>query len=485
MLEWGKLLCSDRRPKADAPAGTKSAVATEIEYRTEIERDYDRILFSTPVRRMADKTQVFPLEKNDSVRTRLTHSHEVSNLARSIGTALVHRTSVFDGIDTAPRDVPAMLAAIGLAHDLGNPPFGHQGEKAIGKWFADHFAATEKEWGDSQLAADKEWEKLGITDRMRKEFLKFEGNAQTLRILTKLQLLNDNRGLNLTLGTLGAIMKYPVAADQVDKSVQSRKKHNYFQSEDDVVDAVRAATGLSLGVRHPLTFVMEACDDIAYSVLDVEDAIKKGLVSISDVLAWLDSRQTSGRLEEQELTASVLAKSKEDYKRYREETLSPTEFNDVSMQKLRVYAIASMVRAVIERFDRVSAEILRGTYNDELIADSAGGALRTALKDFATEHAYKHRSVLEVELRGYNVIRGLMDLLWDAISATRRKNADPFQRYVYGRISENYRRVAEAESNLPERYRDYQLLTDMVSGMTDSFAMDVHSELLAFRKPPR
>jgi dGTPase len=135
-LDWERLLTSQRR----SSVGGKRAKppAKTIEYRTEIERDYDRILFSTPVRRLADKTQVFPLEKNDSVRNRFTHSHEVSTLARSVGVALVYHTPVFKGISDASRNVPAMLAAVGLAHDLGNPPFGHQGEKAIAGWFREN-----------------------------------------------------------------------------------------------------------------------------------------------------------------------------------------------------------------------------------------------------------------------------------------------------------------------------------------------------------
>jgi dGTPase len=474
MLEWSKLLSSSRIPKIGSDT-SESKPTKEFEYRTEIERDHDRILFSTPVRRLSDKTQVFPLEKNDSVRTRLTHSHEVSNLARSVGTALVHATDVFSAVkEQAVRDVPAMLAAVGLAHDLGNPPFGHQGEKAISSWFIDHFAVVK---------VDPSWPTAGITPRMELEFTNFEGNAQTLRIVTKLQLLNNGRGLNLTLGTLAALMKYPVGADETNKEVHTIKKYNYFASEDSTVEAIRNETGLKPRIRHPLTFIMEACDDIAYSVLDVEDAVKKGLVSVSDILAWLEHRNDKGTEAERELASEVISRARGDYLKYRGENLSPAEFNDVSMQKLRVYAIAAMVRSVIQQYPRVASQMLAGSYEKELLADTPAGHLRSMLKKFAFEHAYQHRSVLEVELLGYHVIRGLMDILWEAIRATREGRANPYHRYVYGRLSENYRRVAEEkDGNLPIRYRDYQLLTDMVSGMTDSFAVDLYGELRGLRE---
>lgn len=186
---WELLLNSSRRKK-DQDAGTHTPDVAET--RTEIERDYDRILFSTPVRRLADKTQVFPLDKNDSVRTRLTHSHEVSNLARSIGTSLVFNAKLGEGHATALRDIPALLAAIGLAHDLGNPPFGHQGEAAIQSWFKDR---------QKEVLND---ERRPLSKQQQQDFLKFEGNAQAFRLVTSLQLLNDNFGLDLTYATLSA-----------------------------------------------------------------------------------------------------------------------------------------------------------------------------------------------------------------------------------------------------------------------------------------
>lgn len=467
---WQKLLNENRRKKESESLPTSQQGVKDLsETRTEIERDYDRILFSTPVRRLADKTQVFPLDKNDSVRTRLTHSHEVSNLARSIGTALAFNHGIASGVSSSNRNIPAILAATGLVHDLGNPPFGHQGESAIQSWFKKNFDSVLKDLPKTQH---------------REDFLKFEGNAQGLRLVTRLQLINDDFGLDLTYATLAAMMKYPTSSDNLDEHVVSKKKHGFFSSEQHVVESVHAATGLGIGRRHPLSYVMEACDDIAYVVLDAEDAIKKGLASFFDLTNFLKSKAPEDRL-----TLSVVEKSDTKHKEYQNisSKLSPAELNDVSMQRFRVYAIGEMVRAVTEAFIENQNTLIDGSLEKPLLGVSSAELLRKTLKEFSISHAYTHRSVLEVELQGFNVIHDLMNLFWAAIvdrskpATPNSKRSQPFTRYVYSRISENYRRIfenpTEADQLLPLRYRECLLLTDMISGMTDSFAMNMHDEL--------
>lgn len=472
---WAKLLAPGRRKK-EGEANVSSADSEET--RTEIERDYDRILFSTPVRRLADKTQVFPLETNDSVRTRLTHSHEVSNLARSIGTALAFKYKIAGDNDNAKRNIPALLAAVGLVHDLGNPPFGHQGETAIQSWFKDR---QSKVLNDSNRP---------LSEQQKQDFLKFEGNAQAFRLVARLQLLNDDFGLDLTYATLSAMMKYPTSSVGVNPqgSVAATKKHGFFSSEQEIAAAVQERVGLAIGLRHPLAYVMEACDDIAYVVLDVEDAIKKGLASFSDLCAYLDHHASNDQL-----THDVVRQSKEKHQQYRKDapSLSPAELNDVSMQRFRVFAIGALVRAATNTF--VSAEhhpsFLAGTQPKSLIALSEGEQLRRVLKDFALKHAYTNRVVLELELDGYNVIRGLMDIFWVAITdvedstCSKSRRRHPFTRYIYGRISENYRRVFESiAQGRTCRYDECVLLTDMVSGMTDSYAMNLYDELAPMKR---
>ena len=200
-----------------------------------------------------------------------------------------------------------MLAAVGLAHDLGNPPFGHQGERAIARWFHENREVLTE--GDS------------LTKRMQQDFLAFEGNAQTLRIVSRLQLPNDGYSLNLTLGTLGALMKYTVGSDKVDKMSVSTKKFGYFASEDPSSMTLKCHWAARRR-KTSLAFIMEACDDLAYSVLDVEDVVKKGLVSVADVLWWLkepSERELSAT--QLEALMEVQSKSENDYNRFRRQKL--------------------------------------------------------------------------------------------------------------------------------------------------------------------
>lgn len=480
MLDWSKLLTDVRRSTLHPDDGKTPEVADTVERRSEWERDYDRILFCTPVRRLADKTQVFPLERHDSVRTRLTHSHEVSNLARGMGMFLACDFEKTKGVTNSARTFPPIMAAVGLAHDLGNPPFGHQGEVTIQRWFQtrehDVFGADEK----ASDAVKSDIRKL--TPAMKQDFLHFEGNAQTFRLLTRHQQITNDLGLNLTLATLGTLMKYTVPSDGVAKTAPS-KKPGYFQSEEGVVQAVRDATGLSAGQRHPLTWLVEACDDIAYLTIDAEDAVKKGLVSAPDLLSFLEVE--CGDVEQvRELVAFGREQHTNGRAKYK---LSPSEANDVAVQRIRVNVIGLMTGAVLDAFTNNYDAIMNGAMEKDLLSSSSLSKLAKALKTFDVEHAYRHRSVLELELHGFNTITQLMNMLWEGITKresyedTASRRTTPFAAYAYGRISENYRRIFEGHSpsakDLPIRYREAQLLTDMIAGMTDSYALQLHHEL--------
>jgi dGTPase len=468
MHDCAKLLNGNRRKVSRSEKGPK-------ESRTPFERDFDRILFSTPLRRLADKTQVFPLERNDSVRTRLTHSFEVSNLARSLGVDLAYNHGIADKTPNATRNIPAMLAAVALAHDLGNPPFGHQGEEAIRDWFAVRKPEVLKD--------------PSLSTAMRNDFLEFEGNAQTFRLVTRLQLINDDFGLNLSYGTLAGLLKYTVASDRVDRNANNAGalKPGFFQSEKDIVAQVQSEVGLVSDRRHPLTYIVEACDDVTYSIIDAEDAVKKNLASYPDLEYSL--RQPSGGKDTKPTNALVelvIQKVSDDRKEWELTPLSPAELNDLSMQKFRVHAMSELVTIITDTFMANLQAITDGTFEDDLLANGDGKFFIKRLKKFDRQIGYKHRSVLEIELRGHDVLHALMDQLWLAITerdeidepGSKRKN--PRTAYIYGRISENYRRIFESSSStLPIRYREAQLLTDMISGMTDQFAFSLYEELRA------
>lgn len=469
MADWTQLLNTERRRPS---AGKASARA---EGRLEIERDYDRILFSTPVRRMADKTQLFPLEQHDAVHTRLTHSHEVSALARSVGIDLACRYAERLGISGNTddlRNLSAVMAAVGLVHDIGNPPFGHEGERAIQRWFAARSTLEPKELGQG-APADK---------ALLSDFLKWDGNAQTFRLIAHLQG-RDEFGMNLTYATLSVALKYTVSASNTKNTDNAGlSKPGFFVSEAGIAADVFAKTGLQGGQRHPLSYLVEACDDIAYCVIDTEDTVRKGLASYED----LHDHLSQPRLQSDAVIVDVLQTTSRERAEMlevvRERALSPTEVNAAAMQNFRVAAISALVRATLDTFIANLPSITDGTFKGDLLHASSAGGLRRALKEFLPRVAFSHRSVTEVELRGSTVITKLMDKLWLAIkecdgSPTSKPN-DPATAYVYSRISENYRRAFEkGDPDLPPWYRRAQLLTDMIAGMTDSYALKLLGEL--------
>lgn len=241
---------------------------SEADLRSAYEGDYDRVLFSSAFRRLQDKTQVFPLDRNDFVRTRLTHSLEVSTVGRDMGSS-VAKVLERQGIDRNlnPEDAGTLVATACLLHDIGNPPFGHSGEQSIGQWFKSRFDNG----------------KLKIEDRQeRLDLEKFEGNASGFRIATRLQHLGQSYGMNLTAGALACLMKYPCGSHEVNWHIKAKErpkkcsKFGYFKADAVTFRRVQTLTKLSGITRHPLTFLMEAADDIVYSAVDLEDALKKG-----------------------------------------------------------------------------------------------------------------------------------------------------------------------------------------------------------------
>lgn len=447
-------------------------------HRSVFQQDYDRLLFSSPVRRLADKTQVWPMDENDGVRTRLTHSHEVANLARSIGTrAFIGAEEHFKGGTgkvSLGDTIQPMLLAIGLGHDLGNPPFGHQGEAAIGRWFESRkkwiFTHTE-EVRSVKLAQP-------VPKKLWPEFGEFDGNPQSLRLLTKLQTHIDSIGLDLSAGTLAAGLKYPVHVSNRKKQTALAKKGGYFESERDVVDWVREKTGLKEGQRHPLTWIMEACDDIAYSVLDVDDLCKKGMMSPDDVLIILRRKVAKH---------PTVGKLGDRFNHVETKPMVPEIQRDIKIQYLRALLIQALIDHASSEFVNSASAIFSYGHEDALMDNNS---LWKALKEVAQQSAFRHPTVLRTEALGAVAIDGLMTALWDAISD--RKDQDDLRsqrrgaraRYVFSLISPNYIEQAVASKTLSGeasglRYRELRLLTDMVSGMTDTFAMKLWKDISA------
>jgi dGTPase len=374
-------------------------------------------------------------------------------------------------MEAASTAAPVILAAVGLAHDLGNPPFGHQGEVAIRRWFADN---------STRLFTAPEGQEL--PEQLRSDFLKFEGNAQNLRLVTRLQVSSGGHGLDLTAATLAALMKYTAPASRANRTNQNKatQKPGFFSSESEVVSWLQKQTGIGEGQRHPLTWLMEACDDIAYSILDIEDAIKKSIISPEDVLAYL-KRQAKNE------GVVILTRTLDRDFEKADSTNRASRSREIKTSYLRTRLIEMLITGAAEAFLSSSEAIFAQSQREALLEqDSAASVVYAKLKKFARDHAYNHPAVLRSELQGALAITKLLDWFWAAISgresftnpASARTSA--FAAYVYASVSDNYRVEFEERAtngDLPIRYCELQLLTDLISGMTDSFVMQVFNDL--------
>jgi len=442
-LDWRHLLPDSREDDAAEPASSA---------RSPFQRDHDRILFSGPFRRLADKTQVFPLPVDDHVHSRLTHSLEVATIGRSLGTLVGRRlmdagASLPDGRDA--RDVGDCVAAACLAHDLGNPPFGHVGERAIQEYFA-------------HAAPDGLLDPLG--ERERRDLLQFEGNAQAFRILTRLEQPRRGGGLGLTHATLGAFMKYPCTSDATSGKAAGRsaKKHGLMVQELPAWERASVALGLERRVagtdhwpRHPLAFLTEAADDVAYLLLDLEDGFRLKHVSETEYLALVRPLAgASGQLEEARVALAG-----------RNDRLDRASW-------LRARAIDTLIHELAGAFMARQDEILECTFDDELKRSIPHASELQAVEKVCREQCYGARDVLKMELAGAEAIQGLLDCFVTALlsPATLR-----------GEHQRSLRSMVISDSGT--RYEQLVRITDHVAGMTDNYAVRLYRELRGMRYP--
>jgi dGTPase len=394
--------------------------------RTEFERDYDRAIFSTPVRRMHDKTQVFPLEPNDSVRTRLTHSLEVCTVARDMGRAIGRWLEIGKKLNPEKaeeqvRAIETITATCGLIHDLGNPPFGHAGEEAIAEWFKE-----KNKQKDFLFFSNTENRKT----QLKNDFLKFEGNAQTIRLVSKLQILSDLYGLNFTSGTISAACKYIACSDKINKDYHEKKKVGYFASEELIIDLIRNETGTG-EARNPITFIVEAADDIVFSVVDLEDGVKKGVIDWEELKHKLEEYSKGNT----DMLRSCFKKAEKliDEKDIRV-NLKGKSRDEAMAQAFRVWAIGESVYAAIETFKEKYEDIMKGDYHNELFEDSKACSLIKACKEVGFNHVYRAEQNLKKEVMAERVIHDLMDIFWRGVSK-KRDNPTRFEEKIYTLIS--------------------------------------------------
>lgn len=449
-MEWEKLL-------TDSRLGEKSQPKQKLQDgRSEFQKDFDRIVFSPAFRRLQDKTQVFPLPESDFVHTRLTHSLEVSCVGRSLGNlvgeTVIRRNPLLQNRFTKFH-FGEIVAASCLAHDIGNPPFGHSGEDAI----AEYFRGGNGQKFKSKIKDEKRWTDL----------IKYEGNAQGFRIITKLQNPRVKGGLNLTYSTLAAITKYPRESllSKEIKSLQNKayRKYGFFQAEKDIFKEVARETSLDCSknekdywwCRHPLAFLVEAADDICYRVMDLEDGFRLGLISFKET---------------EELLRPLV--SKQGLKDYRDKD----EKDRIGY--LRAVAINELVNELAKVFIDEEKNILTGKFEDELIGEIKRANALKQIKDISIAKIYKSRSVVEREVAGYEVLGGLLDTFINAYNEAYEGKISSKNRSVFALLPN---RISEEIPN--ELYLRLLRIIDFVSGMTDSFAVSLFRKIKGISLP--
>ena len=465
-MNWNELLCREReRPHSSS---------NENEIRTEFRRDYHRIIGSASFRRLQDKAQVYPLLRGDFVRTRLTHSLEVSSFAESLGDMIFRKLN-----DSRIReDCCDILRCAGLIHDIGNPPFGHFGEFAIRRWFKENLPHLKYN--------GKPVTEL-LNEQMQADFLNFEGNAQALRIISRLHCLTDmSTGMNLTFALLNTIIKYPVRSVDIDKKSGDirTKKMGFFYSENELFEKITNATGAGKS-RYPLTFILEAADDIAYLTADIEDAVVKGLIDFRTLSEELHSGargyiDAPGEFYDTAFSAAgLLDESLTNVKK-----LGMPDPKQKAVQQWVVKLQNMLIYAAADSFCDNYDAIMNGTFKTDLLTASPAQSVAKLLGDIAYDYAFRSKNVVSSEISEHTIMNSLLDNIVDMALNFGFDDSSGFHTDLSEVLSENYvaicRNKCQGASESEQCYYRIQLATDCISGMTDSYAEKFYRMLNGF-----
>ena len=471
--------------KADRARQSRTADITSA-----LESDRGRIINSAAVRRLQQKTQVFPLERNAAVRSRLTHSLEVQQTGRfivqSIFRTLSPEQQTHYGLQGLERPMESLVEMACLLHDVGNPPFGHSGETAINHWFRTTLPALTAQ---HQLQHDTRWSTCCV------ELGQFEGNAQAIRLVHSLQRMN------LTYSQVAAILKYTrvATANKPDSShPQSylQKKPGYYLAEQDFIATLWQTLGTETDCRHPLTYIMEAADDISYCLADLEDAVEKGLLQLSELAHQLN--QAFSRLEAQDRPINTSGGDSKRFSALIQAALQRAEAEPINQNSeffiaLRVSMIHPLVQHAAEQFIQQIESVYHGNLNRALLEDgSQYHAITSTFKWVARQFVFNQPEVETLELQGFRIIAGLLDsyqpllLLSQAdFTAVLQSQGHAFaqeQRLAHRLPNKHvaayqHAVTANTEPHLELYYR-CRLLQDFISGMTDHFAFDEYQALV-------
>ena len=449
-MNWQQLISNKR-------LGLEQYHQVKKDDRTEFQRDYDRLIFSAPFRRLQNKTQVFPLPGSIFVHNRLTHSLEVSSVGRSLGNdisrALIQKHPELTGSHLT--EAGAIVSAACLAHDLGNPPFGHSGERAIGTFFSEGKGAWLKTYHDPETG-DR------LTEREWNDLIHFEGNANAFRLLTHHFKGRRKGGFVMTYTTLASIVKYPFSSNLAGKHA----KFGFFQSE--IPDYQRIAEELGIPrqpsgedtlryVRHPFVYLVEAADDICYEIMDIEDAHK---------LKILNTDET------QEL---LLAFFDEEGRQHIRRNLKLVSDTNEQIVYLRSCVIGCLEKECARVFVEHEDEILSGTFQGTLISHIAEIPRQAykACEKMAYAKIYRSKDVVDIELAGFQVISTLLDLMTEAVCNPEKA----YSQLLINRVSQQYEIGAE------RLYDRMMAVLDYVSGMTDVYALDLYRKINGMSLP--
>lgn len=442
-MNWEQLLSNKRLGQEHQPHS--------VDDRTEFQRDYDRLIFSAPFRRLQNKTQVFPLPGSIFVHNRLTHSLEVSSVGRSLGNdvsrALLERHPELK--DTHFMELGSIVSAACLAHDLGNPPFGHSGEKAIGTYFSE---------GKGRFLKDYFCEETGdsLTSEQWHDLISFEGNANAFRLLTHHFKGRRPGGFVMTYSTLASIVKYPFSSNLS----AGKRKFGFFQAEMESYQRIAEELGIKRFdspdgtlkyARYPLVYLVEAADDICYEIMDIEDAHK---------LKILTTEETRG------LLLSYFPQSQREHIIQRMCTVEDKNEQIVYLRSCVINALETeCVKVFVENEDKILNGEFEGSLIDHL-CDTTKQAYRRC-EEVSFSRIYSSKDVMDIEIAGFKVITTLLDLMVQAVIHTDKA----FSQLLINRVSTQY------DIKAPTLYGRIMAVLDYISGMTDVYAMDMYRKI--------
>lgn len=445
MMNWKQLISNKR-------LGQESRHAIRHDDRSEFKRDYDRLIFSAPFRRMQNKTQVFPLPGSIFVHNRLTHSLEVASVGMSLGNDVAHCVMKTrpELADTLFTQIGTIVSTACLAHDMGNPPFGHSGEKAIQTFFTE---------GKGAYLKDR------LSPELWNDITHFEGNANAFRLLAHRFKGRRDGGFVMTYTTLASIVKYPFASALAEKG---HGKFGFFSTEADIFCRIADDLGIirksadgcpAEYARHPLVYLVEAADDICYEIMDIEDAHKLKIVTYEETKRlFLDFFDEMGqnhimqRIHDEEITD-----------------------DNEKVIYMRACVINALERACVDAFMRHEDEIMMGEFSGSLI-DSIDDRLVKAYRnctELSKKRIYKSKPVLDVELSGFKIMDSLMEVMTEAAVNPQRF----YSRQLISRVSSQY------DISAPDLETRIMAVIDYISGMTDVYALDIYQKINGISLP--